>query len=185
MLEELGLDYEHIPAGDESDREMLRALNPNAKVPILQDGDTVVWESMAINLYLAMKHQVLTPATQEAWAHALQWSFWVATEVEERVLIIVRNRVLLPEPERSEEEARSTEDELAPRFAALNEALGSAEYLLGSTFTVADLNVASVLALALVARVDLAPYPNAQAWLQRCVTRPTAQKVFAQALSGA
>ncbi|MFP6735032.1 MAG: glutathione S-transferase N-terminal domain-containing protein, partial [Rhodospirillales bacterium] len=59
MAEELGLDYDletiDVHRGDQNTPDYL-ALNPNARVPTIKDGDTVLWESLAINLYLAKKH---------------------------------------------------------------------------------------------------------------------------------
>ena len=58
MLEELGLPYEQVKvcfAGDTRKPEFLR-INPNGHIPVLQDGDLVLWESMAINLYLARRY---------------------------------------------------------------------------------------------------------------------------------
>ena len=57
-IEETGIEYEHIPtsfAGDSKKPEYL-AINPNGRVPSLVDGDLVLFESMAINLYLAKKY---------------------------------------------------------------------------------------------------------------------------------
>jgi glutathione S-transferase len=63
----------------------------------------------------------------------------------------------------------------------LDGALGGRDYLLGGQFTVADLNVASVLAWARLARLDLSAAPTAKAWLGRCVARPAFQRVAAMA----
>ena len=61
--------------------EFLR-LNPNGHIPVLQDGDFVLWESMAINLYLARKYDKgLWPKTVEGEGRAYQWSLWAMTEL--------------------------------------------------------------------------------------------------------
>src|ERR1700752_758202 len=61
-----------------------RAINPSGLMPSIRDGDFVLWESMAINLYLARKYGRggLSPGTQEAEALAWQWSFWAITRLE-------------------------------------------------------------------------------------------------------
>ena len=59
MLEELGLDFELVPtsfSNGESRAPDFLAINPNGKVPVLVDGDTTVWESLAINHYLADRY---------------------------------------------------------------------------------------------------------------------------------
>jgi glutathione S-transferase len=60
-------------------------------------------------------------------------------------------------------------------LSVLNGQLANREYLLGDSFTLADLNVASVLSMGLAAKFDFAGYPNVQQWLNRCVSRPAAR----------
>src|SRR4029077_14762078 len=85
-LYSLGLDYENVPVhfadGSAKTPEYL-AVNPNGRIPAIDDNGFKLWESMAINLYLAKKHgSGLLPKTMEDEAQAIQWSFWVMTEVE-------------------------------------------------------------------------------------------------------
>jgi glutathione S-transferase len=101
-----------------------------------------------------------------------QWSVWAMTELEDPIITALRNRVLLPEEQRDAQKA----DDAAQRFVAplkvLDGALAGKTYLLGDTFTVADLNVAAVIMLAPLAKFDLSGAANAQAWLGRCTSRP-------------
>src|SRR5262249_24511505 len=92
MAKELGLDYEHVPieigpAGARKPEYL--ALNPNGRLPTIEDDSFVLWESQAITLYLAKKHSPggLYPATLEGEAKAWQWSLWAANEVERAVNI--------------------------------------------------------------------------------------------------
>jgi glutathione S-transferase len=175
MLEELGLPYENVkitPMVDTRTPEFLR-INPNGHVPVLQEDGLTLCESMAINLYLARKYDKgLWPKTLEDEGRAFQWSVWAMTELEDPILTALRNRVLLPEEQRDAQKA----DDAAQRFVAplkvLDGAFAGKTYLLGDTFTVADVNVASVLMLAPVASLDLSSATNAQAWLGRCTSRP-------------
>ena len=80
MLEEVGLPYQLLDkstrADDLQSSEYLR-LNPNARIPTLVDGDVVLWESMAINLYLAQKYEGPMHCKDAAvLGRAAQWSFW-------------------------------------------------------------------------------------------------------------
>lgn len=175
MLEELGLSYENVkitPATDTRTPEFLR-INPNGHVPVLQEDGLTLCESMAINLYLARKYDKgLWPKTVEDEGRVFQWSVWAMTEFEDPIITALRNRVLLPEEQRDAQKA----DDAAQRFVAPLKVLGGAlahkTYLVGDTFTVADLNVASVLMLAPLAKFDLSGAANAQAWLGRCTSRP-------------
>lgn len=175
MLEELGLSYENVkitPATDTRTPEFLR-INPNGHVPVLQEDGLTLCESMAINLYLARKYDKgLWPKTMEDEGRAFQWSVWAMTECEDPIITALRNRVLLPEEQRDAQKA----DDAAQRFVAplkvLDDVLAHKTYLVGDTFTVADLNVASVLMLAPLAKFDLSSGAHAQAWLGRCTSRP-------------
>lgn len=185
MLEELGLRYENVPtsfAGDAQKPEYL-ALNPNGRVPTLVDDDgTVVWESMAINLYLAEKYDGgFRPASAAERGHALQWSFWGMTEIEPGLIDAFVHRAMLPEAQRNPALADAGEKKLARPLPVLDRELGKRAFLLGERFTIADLNVASVLGIAPLARVDLAKVPNVQRWLAACQARPAAKKAFALA----
>ncbi len=182
MLEELGLPYENIPThfanGDCQKPEYLK-LNPNGHIPTLDDEGTVVWESMAINLHLAMQYgKGLWPAPTSDQAHALQWSFWVMTEVETPLLAAMMNRAFLPPDQRKPELADEGEKKLAKPLGVLDAHLANRKHLLGDAFTVADVNVASVLAWAPFAKVDLSPYTNLSRWLSECTARPAAKKAM-------
>ena len=90
MLEEMGAPYRLIEkstrAEDLQTAEYLR-LNPNARIPTLVDGDLVLWESMAINLYLAQKYEGPMHCTKpEVLGLAAQWSFWAILEMEALLL---------------------------------------------------------------------------------------------------
>jgi glutathione S-transferase len=177
MLRELGLEFENVPVGiaDGGTRTAeFKKLNPNGHIPVLVDGTTVLWESMAINLYLARQYGAgtLWPATVADEGRVFQWSFWVMTEVEASLLQTLANRRLLPKEQRDETVAAAAEQKLAGPFGVLEGALRGRDYLLGNTFTVADLNVASVLAWSQLARIDLERWPQTKAWLARCSERP-------------
>src|ERR1700680_4013488 len=169
MVNELGLEYERIPIhfadGRAKTREYL-AINPNGLIPAIDDDGLKLWESMAINLYLAKKHDKgLWPKTLEGEAQAIQWSFWVMTEVEKPTLAVLLHRVFLPEDQRDPKAAEDGEQQLQDQLQVLDQALAKTGHLIGSSFTVADLNVASVLAWAKIGRANLSAYPQVEKWL--------------------
>ena len=180
MLEETGKPYQLIEkstrADDLQDSEYLR-LNPNARIPTLVDGDLVLWESMAINLYLAKKYSPasLYPVLPEDEARAWQWSFWGMTEVERPLLTALFHRAIFPEDKRDAALADDSERQLAAPLKVLDSAVAHAPYLLGEHFTVADLNLASILAWARPARIDLGAVPKMADWFKRCSDRPAAR----------
>jgi glutathione S-transferase len=180
MAKELGLDYEHVKvdfATGETRTPVHLALNPNGQIPVIDDDGFILWESMAINLYLAKKHSLgrLYPTRLEDEARAWQWSFWGMTEVERPVLTVLFNRVILPEHERQAAAADAAERTLAQPLRVLDGALARSANLLGADFTVADLNVAGILAWARPAQVDMSPLPKVAEWLKNCAERPAAR----------
>ena len=180
---ELGIDYEHIPLeiGSAGARtaEFL-AVNPNGRLPAIDDGGFVLWESLAITLYLAKKHATgrLYPATLEGEAKAWQWSLWSVQEVDRGVNIWSLHAVRLPPEDRDPQRLAEALGVLAPPFKVLDGALARSAYLLGDDFTVADLNVAAVVSRAI--DMDLSVTPHIGGWLRRCLERPAARA--AQAL---
>jgi glutathione S-transferase len=180
MVKELGLDYEHIKvdtATGETRTQAHLALNPNGHIPVIDDDGFVLWESMAINLYLAKKYGAgaLYPAGPEHEARAWQWSFWGMTEIERPLLTALFNRTILPEDKRDAAAADAAEKTLAQPLRVLDGALSDSPYLLGGNFTVADLNVASILSWARPAQIDMAPFPKVAEWLKNCAERPAAR----------
>jgi glutathione S-transferase len=181
MAMELDLDYQHVPIeiGDAGARtpEFL-AINPNGRLPVIIDDGFVLFESMAITLYLAKKHAngTLYPATLEGEAKAWQWSFWAVAEVDRGVNIWSLHAVRLAPAERDATKRDEALAVLAAPFAVLDTALARQDYLLGPDFTVADLNVAAVISRA--ADMDLAARPKLKAWLTRCLERPAARSAL-------
>jgi glutathione S-transferase len=144
---------------------------------VIDDDGFILWESMAINLYLAKKYGAggLYPTRIEDEARAWQWSFWGMTEVERPVLTALMNRAFRPEGERDPATADAAEKALAQPLRVLDDALGRSANLLGGNFTVADLNVASILAWARPAQIDMSAVPKLAEWLRICAERPAAR----------
>jgi glutathione S-transferase len=175
MLEEVGEAYQLIEkstrADDLQSAEYLR-LNPNARIPTLVDGEVVLWESMAINLYLAQKYQGPMHCFEpEVLGLSAQWSFWAVLEMEALLLDLLQHRAVLPEFARDASYAERDELLLRKPLGVLNDALAGREHLVGNSFTVADLNVASILIWGKMARLDMSTHPQAKRWLEGCLAR--------------
>jgi glutathione S-transferase len=182
MLREVGVPFEHVPTHflGEAQKPDFKRKNPNGRIPVLDDDGLVLWESMAINLYLADRYgKDLAPRDAAERAHIVKWSFWVMTEIEPGLLDAFVHRVMMPPDKRDAAVAAAGAAKLGRPLAVLDAELAQRPWLVGDRFTVADLNVASVLAIAPVAQVDLAPYPNVQRWLAACNDRPAAKPASA------
>ena len=179
-LEEAGVKFEQVTVGETRKPEFLR-INPNGHVPTLDDNGTIIWESMAINLYVAEKYgkAPLWPSSVEGHGACYQWSLWSMTEVETPMIDIFQHRIMLAADKRDEKVALAGIEKLKAPLKVLDDHLQKSEYLLGKEFTIADLNVASVLSIAQFIQLDLSPTPTAQKWLQKCLGRPANQRVRA------
>lgn len=181
MTGELGLAYDHkdwAPRSPETRTPEFRALNPNGRVPTIDDDGFVLSESMAINFYLAKKHRSpLFPSDAKREALVLQWSLWETDHLDRQIVNYCRHTNDLPEAERKAEIATAAWEEIAPSFDVLETVLTKSKWLAGPEFSVADLNVAAALFRAL--SIDLAKWPHLQAWLNSCWERPAAKRARA------
>lgn len=197
MLDELGVPYEQIPAvvpsqlppGTLAPVEELQRLNPAGKVPILVDGEVVLTESFAINLYLAKKYEsALSPRSDGEWGLALQWTTWIATEIESDLTLVtvVRRQGLL---DSLNDEQRQLDAlrlfGLQARLGVLDQRISETQWLGGDRFSVADLNAAAALALARPSGVDFGPLPHARKWLDECLARSAARSTWGKVIADA
>ena len=182
MAEELRLAYEHLPIeiGDAGARtpEFL-AINPNGRLPVIVDGGFVLFESLAITLYLAKKHSPgkLYPADCGTRPRPGNGAFGpsprsTAASISGRCM---RSACRRPNAMRQNATRRLKSLPRRSRFWTLPSR--AQPYLLGGDFTVADLNVAAVISRAV--DMDLSAVPNLKAWLTRCLERPAARAALA------
>jgi glutathione S-transferase len=178
--EELGLPYEAVAykyTGPEIKGAAYRAINPNGTVPAIVDDGFPLWESLAINLYLARKAGRLWPADLHGEARALQWTLWGATEVEATLGQWAYHTLLLPAAERNRTLAEDAARKLPARFDALDGALAERSWLADRDFTIADLNLAAILFRAPAFGLDR--WPRVAEWHRRCYERPAAKRAVA------
>jgi glutathione S-transferase len=179
---ELGIEFEHIPveigeAGAQTP-EFLK-INPNGRLPVIVDGDYVLFESLAITMYLAKKYGAgtLYPVAVEDEGKTWQWTLWGLNEVDRGVNIWSLHAVRLPPAEQDVAKRNEALQVIAKPFKILDAALSKQPYLIGERFTVADLNVVAVISRAV--DMDLSAVPNLKAWLLRCLERSAAKRALA------
>jgi glutathione S-transferase len=178
LLREIGVPFKHVPTdflhGGNKTADFLR-LNPNGKVPVLTDGDLVLFESLAINLYVAKRHGgLLGPQTLGEDALMTQWALWTANEVEKTLFVACENMFFFPEADRRPDEARLALAKLDRPFRVLEAHLSRASYLVADRFSVADINAAATMTLIPICGVAISAFPSMAAWLDRCLSRPAA-----------
>lgn len=183
MAEELAIDFDHVPTrfADEAKTADYLKINPNGRIPALDDDGFVVWESMAVNLYLAKKYGGdLGPKDLQEDATATQWSLWVMTEVEKTLLQVLFHTIGIMGVEKDAAKAAACLEELQPAFGVLNSQLKGTQYLMGGRFTVADLNVACVLSWTRMVGEDFSKWSDLRSWFGRCIGRDAVARAEAR-----
>jgi glutathione S-transferase len=174
-IEEVGIDYEHVPVNfmEESKDPDYLAVNPNGRIPTLVDGDLTLFESMAINLYLTKNYGGdLYPTIPADEAATFQWSVWGISEIEPLQMQLVVQKLFTPEEKRNERLIASAEKQLERPLSVLDEALKDRSYLVDDRFTVADLNLAGVMLLLPMVEFDYSGHANVKRWADACYARP-------------
>ena len=191
LLNELDLAYEVIPvdigAGENRTPEFL-ALNPAAKLPVLVDGELVISESAAIQLYLADKYGDrfpgggLIPHTPEDRARMHHWLFFLMTEIEAPLWRVALHSFLYAEDEKSADEIALAKRDGKRMIAVLEQHMQRRGFIVGERVTVADFNAAFTLDWAREAAL-LDDAPALCAYLDRMYARPKAPVTIAKAMA--
>lgn len=158
------------------------AVNPMGKVPALVDGDFRLWESNAINLYVAEKQARLIPGSPEGRASMMRWLFFQAAHVTPACVQLfrasnprVRDHYGLAADPPGAEAARK---ELSRYLPVLEAALAGRDFL-EDAFSLADIAYAPHLWLVQEGGLDFSPWPLVSAWLARTLARPAWQQAAA------
>lgn len=165
------------------------ALNPLGKVPTLVDGATTLWESNAINWYLAEKHPEagLLPSTPEGRASVLRWALLQTGHVSPAATAVHRSinpaHVRYLGQHTDAQEAEWGRKELARTLPVLESVLTQSEWLLGA-YSLADVAFAPHLGFLLQYGFDFTGTPRVRAWLERIRARPAWQKAHALVFDG-
>jgi glutathione S-transferase len=163
---------ELVTVQDIRDPELLRP-NPNSKIPVMRDGDFVLWESCAIMQYFAEKSpgQTLYPTDLQQRADVNRWLFWAVAHWSPSLLPLVWENWMkglyggggAPDPH----EIQRGERETARVAAVLDGQLRGREWVCGGRLTLADFAIAPPLFAMEPARLPLLQYGNLQAWFGR------------------
>jgi glutathione S-transferase len=183
----LGIDYElvtvNLPRGEQKKPEFL-ALNPNGRMPVLEEDGFVLWESNAIVQYLATKkpESGLLPADERGRADVARWQFWESTSWDPGCSILVFERFVKGFFGRGGPDPVEVEKGLA-RFndaaRVLNGQLGRHRYVCNDGLTAADISLGSALTMAEMAQFPLEEYRAIQRWSADLKSLPSWQKTAA------
>ncbi len=177
MMEELGLEYEHLPYPPRSE-EMLD-VNPSGKVPALIVDDQVIIDSVAIMQFLADKHGGMT-YTAGTVERAQQDSFtqFINDEIDAIIWCAARNTFILPEDKRVPEIKETLKWEFVRSMKLLGERIGDNEFLMGDKMTVPDILLTHCGGWAKMAGFEIPDGPL-KAYFKRMIARPAYLRAYA------
>jgi glutathione S-transferase len=172
MLYEIDAPFELVRISPEAP-DFPIDINPNRKIPALVDGATVMWESMAINLYLAQTITTeLSPRGRAELGDALKWTLWAQSELEEFFNKTTSLDAVPPEWTRK-------------TLGVLETTLQRRAYLMADRFTVADLNVSCMFFGPVPSQLTLDTFPSTKRWRDACWARPACERALREALDPA
>jgi glutathione S-transferase len=189
VVYELGLRPEFVSVnlfkGEQREPDFL-AVNPNGRVPVMVDGDFVLWESNAIAAYLATGSHLL-PSTARERAEVDRWCAWQLAHLGPAVGKVSYQRLVKPMTGQGQPDAKIVEEgmnDYAKFSAVLEASLGTREYVAGR-LSVADFVLASIFTIGATAGLETAPLPRINAWLGRVLARESMKRALADAQAAA
>ncbi|MBC7473016.1 MAG: glutathione S-transferase family protein [Candidatus Sericytochromatia bacterium] len=174
LLEELQINYEIISLdlynAEHKSEEFLK-LNPNGKIPCIDDNGFLLWESVAINYHLARKYSPeLLGNTLEEKALIDQWTLWMISEFQPLVTTIFRN-ASLPKEQKDHGLVQKSKYKIMQCTLLLENELSKRKNIVGNKFTMADINIAAIASIHKIIKTDLTEYPNFSRWLNVMLSR--------------
>lgn len=173
---ELKLPHERIDAGGPFgglDTEEFGRLNPNRRVPVIDDGGSVVWESHAIVRYLAGRYGAgsLAPEDPALRAQSDMWTDWTLADLQPAFMGVFWNFYRTPEAQRNWPMIRQGIARSTILFRLLDKHLEDRNFLAGDTLTLGDIPAGAQLFRYFTLQIDRPALPNVEAWYARLQER--------------
>lgn len=173
---ELGLDHRRIDAGGRFgglDTPDYGVLNPNRLVPVIEDGDMVVWESNAIVRYLAARYGEggLWPADPALRAQADKWMDWKITSLQPDMTVVFWGLVRTPPEQRDTARIETAAERLGRTFAILDDHLADRRCVAGDELTMGDIPVGAACYRYHALPIRRPALPNLESWYARLQER--------------
>jgi len=184
---EVGVTLEHVPVDllhGASRAPAFLARNPNGRVPVLEDGDFVLWESTAIMRYLAAGTG-LVPTERRAAADVDRWIAWQLAHLGPAMSKVAFERIVKRFTRQGPPDAARIDEgsaEFAALTAILDGALAGREYVAGR-LSIADFALAAHYSLAAACGLDTSRFERVESWLARVLARDSMKRALAEAVS--
>lgn len=187
--EELGLAYEAIEAGGAFgvvDTPEYRAMNPNGRVPVIEDDGFVLWESNAIVRYLLARHAPDShwySANPQTRAVADKWMDWTTSSFAGPFRTVFWGVLRTPADKQDWKAINAAIKECNELLSMADSALASQPYLSGKDIGMGDIPLGSFIYAWFEMPIERAPQAHLQAWYERLKQRPAYQKAVMTALT--
>ncbi|POA51333.1 MULTISPECIES: glutathione S-transferase family protein [unclassified Pseudomonas] len=187
--EELGLAYESLDAGGAFgvvDTPEYRALNPNGRIPMIEDEGFVLWESNTIVRYLLARHAAGTPwypTDVQARASAEKWMDWTTSTFADVFRPLFWGVLRTPSAEQDWVRIDAARDTCAQLLERVDQALANQPYLSGQEIGMGDIPLGSFIYAWFEIPIERPALPHLQAWYQRLAARPAYRRAVMTALT--
>jgi glutathione S-transferase len=187
-LEELRVPYERVDAGmafGVVNDPFYVKMNPNSRVPTIDDDGFVLWESNAIVRYLAAKHGAgwLCPSDPKERADSDRWMDWASNHIGPAITPVFWGLIRTPPDKRNMAQIEAEADKLAQQFGVLEQGLDGNAYVAGSNFTMGDIVIGVNVYRWYALDVKRPSLPRLEAYYERLKQRPPFQKHVMRPLS--
>lgn len=175
LVGELDLPHAHVPAGGGFgglDDPAFRAMNPHGRVPVIDDGGTVVWESHSILRYLAARHGRLWPEDPAERSRADRWMDWSLATLQRDFMNLFWGYYRTPEGRRDPDLIARKREACAEHYRLLDRHLADRPFLAGDAFGLADIPAGTTLHRYFGLGLETPVVPHVQAWFRRLAERP-------------
>lgn len=185
---ELGLPHERIDAGGRFGlvgEDWFKRMNPNSRVPVIDDDGFVLWESHAIVRYLAAKHApgTLWPTDLKERALAEKWMDWAQSMLGGALFQVFFPLIRQPAAQRNPAQIQQGIAGCIPLYGILDQALAGQEWLVGGRLTIAELGVGPFVHRWMALPIQRPAMANLDAWYRRLMDRPAFREQVALPLS--
>ena len=172
---ELGLAHERIDAGmahGKVNEDWYLKMNPNARVPTIDDDGFVLYESNVIVRYLSMKHGKLCPQDLQARAVAEQWMDWQQTTIGPAITPVFWGLIRTPPEQRDMKAIGEAAAELGRLYRQLDAHLAGRDFVAGRDFSMGDIPLGTMTYRFFAMEIERPHLPNLKRWHDRLMERP-------------
>jgi glutathione S-transferase len=189
VAEELGLEYEAINAGGAfgvNDQPEYLARNPNGVVPMIEDGDFVLWESNTIVRYLAAQYapdSTLCPSSAKARAEQDKWMDWTTSTFAVPFKAVFWGVLRTPAEQQDWAQINAAKATIEGMLRIVDKTLSTQPYLSGNEFGMGDIPLGSFIYAWFEMPIERTDLPHLKAWYERLQQRPAYRTAVMTALT--